>query len=439
MDYIEIKRIAKESGMRVNELLALSPGNDPFYTGRPSEIAMAQWFLCQWQAMNYTTGVHLRRMHYALVSQDPPIARHDGHQYANTQNCWDYLCNAGKYARYLDLVSPDSFVDRRNPDAIVNADLWATWPSVGISVTGDSDYDVELALPEPPDAPGFDLRGLIDYGNDGQPYMVELWAEKSTMNDVLEPLAREYKINLVTGLGELSITAVREFLRRAKQKGRPVRILYIADFDPAGIGMPISVARKIEFFLANDYQGLDIRLQPVVLTADQIARYRLPRVPVKDTDKRKVSFELAHGQGQVELDALEALYPGELANILRLHILDYYDESLADRLQDTHDATRQELDNMRFAVLESHPEIDVLQEQWAELTERFQQEIEHLQNEIAVQWAIIGSELGEELASYEKPGVPQAEDLQDNNGKLYQSDRLYFEQLRHYQDHREGR
>jgi len=439
MDYSEIKSIAKESGMRVNELLALAPGNDPFYTGRPAEIAMAQWFLRQWQAMNYGTGVHLRRMHYALVSQDPPIGRHDGRPYENTQNAWDYLCNAGKYARYLDLVSPDAFVDRRNPDAIVNSDLWATWPKVKIKVSGDSDYDVELNLPRAPDAPSFDLSGLTDWGSDGQPYVVELWAEKSTMNDVLEPLAREYRLNLVTGLGELSITAVREFLKRAERKGRPVRIFYIADFDPAGIGMPISVARKIEYFLANDYQGLDIKLQPVVLTADQIEKYSLPRVPVKDSDKRKASFESAHGQGQVELDALEALYPGELKKILQAHILDYYDETLTDQLRDTHDATRQELDDLRISVLDDHPDIEILQGQWTELVGRFQQEIETLQGEIALRWAIIGSELGEKLAGYDRPNVPEASGLDDADGKLYQSDRVYLDQLCYYKAHREGK
>ena len=438
MDYSEIKSIAKESGMRVNELLALAPGNDPFYTGRPAEIAMAQWFLRQWQAMNYTTGVHLRRMHYALVSQDPPIARHDGRQYENTQNAWGTLCSAGKYARYLDLVSPDAFVDRRNPTAIVNSDLRSEWPDIRIGVSGDSDYDIEFSLPEPPAAPDFDLRGLTDWASDGQPYMVELWAEKSTMNDVLGPLARQYRLNLVTGLGELSITAVREFLKRAKQKGRPVRILYIADFDPAGIGMPISVARKIEFFLTSDCQGLDIRLQPIVLTANQIAHYNLPRVPVKDSDKRKASFESAHGRGQVELDALEALYPGELKRVLETHILDYYDKSLNDRLQNTHDAMRQELDNLRISVLGDHPEIEILQDQWIELTGQFQKAIERLQNEIATKWAIIGGELGKELANYEKPDMPEAEDLDDTDGLLYQSDRSYLDQLRHYRAYREG-
>ena len=50
---------------------------------------------------------------------------------------------------------------------------------------------------------------------------------------------------------------------------RPARMFYIADFDPAGHGMPVSVTRKIEFFLADRNLDLDIRLQPIVLTLPQ--------------------------------------------------------------------------------------------------------------------------------------------------------------------------
>jgi hypothetical protein len=94
--------------------------------------------------------------------------------------------------------------------------------------------------------------------------------------------------------------------------------------------MPISVARKAEFYQRNDQQfrDLDIKLQPLVLTAGQVVDYNLPRVPVKASDKRKAGWEASHGQGQVELDALEALYPGTLSQIVKEAILQYYDPDL---------------------------------------------------------------------------------------------------------------
>lgn len=437
MNYRIIKRLAKETqGVTVKDLCALAPSNDPFYTGRPAEVNMAKWFHAQWRDLGFSSGVHLRRMHYALVSQDPPMARHDGRPYENTQRCWDYLCSAGKYARYLNLVSPDRFVDRRNPEAKISADLDAEWPKAHVSTNGS--YNVDVSLPDCPDAPDYNLSGISDWGVDGQPYMVELWFEKSTMNDVLAPLCQRYSLNLVTGLGELSITAIREFLRRAKRKGRPVRILYGADFDPAGLGMPVSVARKIEFFLSTDpaYQGLDIRLQPVLLTADQIAEYDLPRVPVKDSDRRKASFELAHGAGQVELDALEALYPGVLAQILEDAILQYFDVDLADRLQETHIEYKKRLIAERDGLLEAYPEIEELQERYSRLASRFSKEMLDLTDAMKIVWNDFSAEL--ESQQIEIPDMPTANLGDEPNGRLYQSGRSYIDQLLSYRRWREG-
>lgn len=439
IDYQSIKDLAKsQQGISVKDLCALAPSNDPFYTGRPAEIAQAEWFYLQWSDLGFSSGVHLRRMHYALVSQDPPVLRHDGRAYENTQRCWDYLCSAGKYARYLDLVSPDSFVDRRNPEAKVHAELWASRPKADVSTDGS--YGVDISLPDAPDAPDYNLSGITGWGVDGQPFMVELWFEKSTMNDILQPLCEKYKINLVTGLGELSITAIREFLRRAKRKNRAVRILYGADFDPAGLGMPVSVARKIEFFLASDpeYQGLDIRLQPVVLTAAQIAEYSLPRAPVKDSDKRKQSFELAHGAGQVELDALEALHPGELARILEDAILQYYDVELAAHLQATHNAYREKLTATRDDLLNTHPEIEDLRERYTDLAESFAQAIEGLQAEMEGTWSEFSADLVSQLANSAAPEMPTAALPDEDDSKLYQSNRGYFDQLASYKRWRSG-
>lgn len=438
MDYNSIKAEAKEQGISIKDLCALSPANDPFYVGRKSELAMADWFHAQWQALGFDSGVHLRRMHYALVSQDPPIARHDGRDYQNTQRCWDYLCSAGKYARYLNLVSPDSFVDRRNPEAKVSADLYASWPEA--NVTTDGSYGVDISLPDCPDAPDYNLSGISGWGIDGQPYMIELWFEKSTMNDVLAPLCQRYSLNLVTGLGELSITAIREFLRRAKRKGRPVRILYGADFDPAGLGMPVSVARKVEFFLSTDpeCQGLDIRLQPVLLTREQIDEYDLPRVPVKDSDKRKASFEQAHGAGQVELDALEALYPGELTSILESAILQYFDVDLADRLQETYNEYKEQLTNERDSLLDAYPEIEDLRERYTGLAESFRQAIEALQEEMEGTWSAFSDDLESQLVDIESPDIPTADLDDEPESLLYQSDRDYHDQIASYKAWRNG-
>jgi hypothetical protein len=469
--YETIKQLAKDHGITVSDLCALSPKNDPFYTGRPSEVIAAEWFAGLWNKFGYQRGVHLRRVHYQIVSQNPPVNRPDGSRYENTETCWDYLNEAAKWARYLHLISPAAFVDRRNPEAVINA----YWPkpgdwsyedfTPGYSVTEWDDIEYELpglpelsGLPETlPDLPSFEVSG---YQGIQQAFHVEVWCEKTTMNDVLGPLCQRYGVNLVTGAGELSITAVVDFMHRAQDAKRPARILYVSDFDPAGMGMPISVARKIEYFQRNEgFHELDIRLQPVVLTTDQVERYNLPRVPVKDTDLRKANFEAAYGQGQVELDALEALYPGELARIMRQAILQYHDPTLTERALKQREALRDALRGEIEAVLEDYtPNLNELaadyfallanlnttREEFTDLIRDFQPKVDAYQEQLEAikdRWREVYDDIRLDLTLKEfdlgdlfplpEPNLPEEPD-----GSLYDSRREYLDQLQAYKAQR---
>lgn len=441
-----------------------------FYQPRATEPMVTQTGL--WQKFGYGRGVHLRRVHYQIVSQKPPVNRPDGSRYENTETCWDYLNDAAKWARYLRLVSATAFVDRRNPEAVIIA-TWSKpddWnyespdPAYRVTSWGDGEYELP-DLPQLSELPS-DLPELPDYEVDGyksieQPYHVEVWCEKTTMNDVLLPLCQRYRCNLVVGAGELSITAVVDFMRRARSADRPARILYVSDFDPAGMGMPISVARKIEYFQRNEGFGeLDIRLHPVVLTADQVARYNLPRVPVKDTDLRKANFEAAYGQGQVELDALEALYPGQLAEIMRDAILQYYDPTLYRRAVKKRDALRDALEQQRDAVLNDYKsDLDLLsldynnllgafndtRVRFEELIADFQPQIDAHQEELEAikeRWRSVyrGIEYALQVNQLdltdEEFALPEADLPEENDDTLYSSSRDYMEQLNIYKAHR---
>ena len=320
MDYQELKELAKASKVRVVDLLALAPQNDPFYVGTPASVEQAQWFAALWQRFGYAGGVHVRRVHYQTISQDPPVLMPDGTPYQNTLECWQYLVGASKQARYLGLVDAYSFVDKRNPDAEGYA-LWA------------SDDVLEVSLPTMPDESLPDFPPLpsvyFSQGRTPQAYRLEVWAEKSTMNDVLLPWCARYGATLQCGLGELSITAVTSFVNRCKADDRPTVVLYVSDFDPAGRSMPVAISRKIEFLTVD--ASLQVMLFPVVLTPEQVKQYRLPRTPIKESERRGAKFEARFGEGAVELDALEALYPGELDRTLTRFILDarFFDASLS--------------------------------------------------------------------------------------------------------------
>src|SRR5215831_7076831 len=100
MDYSEIKQLSKQMGVRVTDLIALAPQNYPFYTGTPNDWALGQWFAGLWQAFGYADGVHLRRIHYQIISQSPAVMLPNGEPYENTMECWDVLNLASKAARY---------------------------------------------------------------------------------------------------------------------------------------------------------------------------------------------------------------------------------------------------------------------------------------------------------------------------------------------------
>lgn len=313
-NYKEIKHLASENkDVSVKDLLALSPQNDPFYVGSKGDVEKARWITEIYEELGKPINVHVRRIHYFIVSRDD-ICKPNGEPYENTEKDWNFLAQAAKYARYLGLIPTSHFVDRRNPEPINNARYWRN-QTIGEAITHIfKAHPMAIRITD----------GIFPYNpQNALAYHLEIWAEKSTMNDIILPIARNFSANVVTGLGELSITAVYQLIQRASVAQKPVRIFYIADFDPAGENMPISVARKIEFYTRRDETLPEVRLMPLMLTKRQCVEYNLPRTPIKATDKRRGDFEDRHGEGATELDALEALHPGAMKDILNNAIKPY--------------------------------------------------------------------------------------------------------------------
>ena len=111
------KAMARALGRTLESLRVLSVNHDPFTVGSPAHVRDAQWFKALWERHGFTDGVHLRRIHYRILGQPGPKAR----PYENTSACWSDLKVASAYARWLELIDPAAFVDRRNPGAVINA------------------------------------------------------------------------------------------------------------------------------------------------------------------------------------------------------------------------------------------------------------------------------------------------------------------------------
>ena len=446
--YEALKAAAKAHRVNIPDLLVLARQNDPFLCGTPTQLEQAHWFADLWQRLGLTTGVHLRKMHYRLVSQHAP-RMHNGDPYENTERCWEYLLNAGKQARYLGLVAADAFVDRRNDDPIVYTVYgermprtvtrpdWLDYESFDLpSIDADPGWNLSLNVPQ------VNVTGY-EYTAAEQPYHLEIWCEKTTMNDVLLPICQEHGVNLQTGSGFLSITSVVDLLKRVRAGGKPARVFYISDFDPAGDGMPVAVARQIEYWLAEYAPEAEIALQPLVLTRDQARDYRLPRIPIKETDRRRGNFEDLYGAGAVELDALEALYPGELERIVTEAIAPYRDVDLARRYYVARlQAERQARAEWQRATQDEQAVLEVLEQEARAIVNGYTEQLATLAAALERDLAPIAERLEivrqaiQEKADDFDPDLPPLPDPaapgQDESNWLFDSLRGYFEQLEHY-------
>lgn len=423
LNYTQVKELARTRGCKVTDLIALAPQNDPFYCGTPTDLLIAGWFADLWNQFGYAQGIHIRRVHYQIISQTPPVSMPNGKPYENTETCWDFLNQASKMARYLNLVDPGAFVDRRNPEPR----LFARTPEYGPSIEVHNFLWGTPRLPDFPSLPSYDV-----YNYEGtQRYHLEIWCEKSTMNDVLIPLCERYGINLVTGVGEMSITATLDLAKRFNSK--PVRIFYISDFDPAGQSMPVAVSRKVEYFQREGgYEG-DVRLYPLMLNVGQVLKYALPRTPIKETERRAAGFEDRYGSGAVELDALEALYPGTLSRIVTEAISPYFDANLAYEVRAAERTLRGQLSQVRNRVLAPHlVAISALQREYEQIVAEFDKRMESYGERITTLWAQIERELKDEMLDIADFPIPEASFASERSDPLYDSGREYVEQIASY-------
>ncbi len=427
LHYDLLKELARQIRRPVRELIALAPANDPFYAGCPFRERDGAWFGELWDRFQFPHGVHLRRIHYRLVSESEergPILKPDGEPYRNTEKDWALLGRAALAARYLDIVPAAAFVDRRNDEPrIFTPPPLEGEPSIKLDHT---DAYAAGYVEDFPDLPGLTVENF----EAEQDYIVEVWIEKSTLNDWLVPLCQDRKVNLVVGVGELSEVACRLLVERVQETGKPARVLYISDFDPAGRSMPVAVARKVEFYLYKADLTADITLQPIILTEDQCQQYRLPRTPIKETERRKTRFEQRFGIGATELDALEAIHPGEMQRIVDAEISRYIDPTLAGRAREANWRLHDHLREIEEKAMEPYgEEIEELEDEYNGIIASLQ-EWENGADEF---WAKISDRMKPMAPDIDDYEIPKPRPANDPDGfLLFDSKRDYLSQLDHY-------
>ncbi|MEJ7798434.1 MAG: hypothetical protein WKF42_08050 [Solirubrobacteraceae bacterium] len=311
-----------EDGVSMRDLTVLADANDPFRvdTSTGEGRRNGEWLAMQAARLPPERRIHLRGLHYMALGQIRP----DGTPHENTEKGWIWLCKSAKAARWLNLVPFDRIVDARNSAPIVREfERPEPTPYLHVGV------NVEI-----PDADDIRPRIGIDGFTGVQPYKLVIFGEKTSLDDVLAPIAERYQADLYLPSGECSDTLLHQLARVGAQDGRRMIVFYFSDCDPSGWQMAVSVARKLQAFKAGLYPDLDFELRPVALTPDQVREHGLPSTPMKDTERRADAWTRAMGVQQTEIDALATLQPDLLGKIARDAINPFFDRSLERRVGD---------------------------------------------------------------------------------------------------------
>lgn len=318
-------------------------GLDPFdISERPTPLQI-KWGIWFRDLVVDIPTFHLRRIHYMALGKLKP----NGKAYENTINDSTLLTNAALYARYLGFVDQERFRDHKN-SGVVNTTEYEK-DEINLDTVLCSSISEAHKLDNLQDLLIYDEQVSINLNvQSRQPYHLEIWIEKSTMNDILIPISKKYGIELVVASGQFSLTLVNELYNRLKYINKPTRIFYLRDFDPAGASMSIAMSRKLEWFIIKDEIKMDVKVIDMGLNRKQCEKYNLPRTPMKDkTSIYKNNFELKYGEGATELDALESLHPGKLKLLVERFVKKYYDPKIKDELENFEHNMHDRMDSMK--------------------------------------------------------------------------------------------
>jgi hypothetical protein len=321
-----LERACEEHGFGLADLTVLSAQVDPYRLDTAAGHRDGEWLAEQLNRLyGPTKRAHWRGLHYAIVAKGK-IKKPDGAIYRNTDDDWNWLIGApAKAARWLGYIDFDRIHDNRNAAPIIHRKARLdprAWLSIGLDVDIPDADDIEPS----PMSVGFVPR---------QAFHFVVFGEKSSLEDVVKPIASRNEADIYLPTGEISDTLVYQMAKDGAEDGRPMVVFTLSDCDPAGRQMPVSIARKLQAFRTLFFPDLRFEVVPVALTPDQVRDQGLPSTPLKEGEKRADRWKDAFGIEQTEIDALTT---PEKASILR-RILDeafdpYIDRTLNDRVRE---------------------------------------------------------------------------------------------------------
>ncbi len=145
------------------------------------------------------------------------------------------------------------------------------------------------------------------------PSYVEVWCESRSIAGVIQGETERYAVPLYPAGGFASLTLIYEAAGHIRYvaNGRPVEIIYVGDYDPAGVLIDVKIKEELQGHLPN----LEINFHRIAITKEQIVLMGLPTKPAKKGDKR--------GGFDDETVEAEAMPAGVMRDLLRRKIEGY--------------------------------------------------------------------------------------------------------------------
>lgn len=314
-----IEDIKYREGLSLVDLTVLSNSNDPYRMDVKAKHRDGKWFGDALRLVSDDEApIHNRGAHYRIVSVDGGIKKPNGEIYRNSDDDWCWLeDHASSAGRWLGYVAWDKIFDAR---ASAPEIYEHQRPALSCEIALDA-FVPDVIEPE------FNVLGTSRL----QQYHLVFFAEKTSLGSVLKPLADRYGADLYLCTGEISNSHLAHMAKQGAKDGRPMVVFVFADCDPAGYQMTVSIAHKLRAFRDGFYPDLEFRIIPGALTVEQVERLGLPSTPLKETERRADGWRRRYGVEQTEIDALAALRPEVLREIVAELVAPYFDSSLSSR------------------------------------------------------------------------------------------------------------
>jgi hypothetical protein len=150
---------------------------------------------------------------------------------------------------------------------------------------------------------------------------VEVWAESRSIAAVIQDDCRELGVSLYPSAGFASLTLPYEAAEHIGSEvggtGKTIEIIYVGDYDPAGVLIDPDIEKKIRDHLEVDFATDNpVTLHRLAITLEQIEAFRLPMKPRKEGERRAKHIQFTVEAEALPVSILRRLLRGEVESFM---------------------------------------------------------------------------------------------------------------------------